>query len=344
MEILINPTATRVWRDANTLQIGFDENKVVLENLQLRHEAFIDALYFGLTPEQAKEYGRHLKMRAVETQALLNALKPVLLDNTARVRETTASGKTVASELGSGEVLSVASLPTDDAVFIAAQGEINRATNLLSARGESVWLRRQARVVFVSSLDRTGMLVAQGLASAGVGGLVVGETNESKTAALKRNLDELPRSPQLLLLSQLTENQINRIDLAILLGQQLIEPQRFATWMNRSTPHLAALSASAAEALQPLISHVIKSGVTPCWHCLEYQRREKDQAWPDMASQILGREKSFDSASDSLLLASKVVETAIAYFDSSNGFRGLEAVPSWGFSSDCGCRLGLSQT
>ncbi|MEO0024376.1 MAG: hypothetical protein RL196_817 [Actinomycetota bacterium] len=344
MEILINPTATRIWRDANTLQIGFGQQKVVLENLQLRHEAFIEALYCGLTPEQAKEYGRHLKMRTAETQALITALKPVLLSNTSRVRPTNSAGETKSTEFDSGEVASIASLATDDPLFVAAQGEINRASHLLSSRGESVWSRRQSRVVFLSHLDRCGLLVAKGLASAGFGALVVGETNEAKLDVLARDLSEMPLSPQLLRLPELTENQINRIDLAVLLGQQLIEPQRFATWMNRRTPHIAAVAASAAEDLQPLVSHVMIAGSTPCWHCLEYRRRASDQAWPDMASQLIGREQRFDSASLSLFLAAKIVEAAVSWVDNDNGFGEPNRGFKWEFNPECGCRLAEGRT
>jgi hypothetical protein len=148
-------------------------------------------------------------------------------------------------------------------------------------------------------------------------------------------------------LNKISERQSERIDLAVLTGQQLIAPQKFAAWSNRDTPAIAAIVASAADSLSPFLSHVIEPGITPCWVCLEFQRKQADAAWPDMASQIIGREMAFDSASASLMLAGQTVELALAYLDAANGFEKANASTAalkWSFHDECGCRLGSARS
>ena len=339
MEIVINPTAVKVWRNANTLQIGLAEKHVVLENLQARHEKFISALYSGLTPSQVKSYARHLGLRIAETQTLITALEPVLLRQTQRTRLTRADGHTHESEIKPREIGEVASLPEESPSYQNALGEMNQASFKLSARGESVWSLRQDRAVFVGALDKTGQFIAHGLAEAGIGAVVSGDLTQRRLEQLRTSLACMPAAPQLVTLNQLSAKQIARIDVAILMGQQLIESQKFAAWMNRSTPTIAAVQASAAEALQAQVSHVIMAGQTPCWVCLEFSRRKANPAWPDMASQIVGREQRFDSASAALSLAGQVVEKTLNQIDRANGFKVRADEPKWSFSDECGCRL-----
>jgi hypothetical protein len=344
MEIVINPVATRVWRTASSLQIGLGDDSVVLENLEPRHESMIQALYSGLTASQTKDYGRHLKMRASEVQALISALRPVLLKQTERSRATDSTGKTLDTEIEAGEIAPVASVSVESELFQGALGEMNQASLKFAARAETVWLRRQNSAVFISSLDRTGRLIAEGLAAAGVGVLVSGDITERHVIATQELLSALPGTADLVTLPELSERQIGRLDLAILLGQQIIEPQKFAAWMNRGTPQLAAIFASAAEKLQPLVSHVIVAGHTPCWVCFEMGRCARDSAWPQIASQLIGREQRFDSASSRLLLAGQVLSETLDHLDRRNGFSAAASGPLWSFSPECSCRLGVSQT
>ena len=344
MEIVINPAATRVWRSATSLQIGLGKNRVVLDNLQPRHETLIEALYSGLTATGVRDYGRHLKMRASETQALINALKPVLLQRTERSRQTDADGETLENELEAREFAQVASVPTDSALYQNALGEMNQASLKFEARGESVWIRRRNSAVFISTLDRTGRAIADSLANAGIGAIVSGDITETRLDATRELYARVPQPPQLLTLPELNESQIGRLDLAILIGQQIIEPQKFAAWMNRGTPQLAAIFASAAEGLNPFVGHVMIAGQTPCWICLEIARCLADQAWPQIASQLIGKEQNFDSASARLFLAAQIVEKTLTHIDAQNGFGEPAGEQLWSFSSECSCRLGVVRT
>jgi hypothetical protein len=344
MEIVINPTAQRIWRTPKVLQIGLGPEHVVLENLQPKHELFIDALFNGLSAEQTQIYARHLKLGAKETQALLAALEPVLLVQTIRMRLADAKGKTLATEIEPAEYAEVASLPKDSPAYQSGLGEMNQISKTHSARGETFWLGRRERAVFIDSLGATGMLIAQGFAAAGIGALVIGDLTASRIELLEHYLDSLPQRPAVFKLNQLKDAQIGRINLAILTGQQLIRTQQFAAWINRGVPALAVVTASAAEKLEPFVSHVIEPGITPCWVCLESERLRLQPQWPDMASQLVDREMNFESASVSLKLAGEALEIGLNFVDRLNGMKNsqisqADAEPKWSFSDDCACRL-----
>jgi len=251
---------------------------------------------------------------------LLKALEPVLLQNTARLRETSKSGKTAPNEITRREYAEVASFDIQSPQFQFALGEMHQASRVLLARGESVWLRRQNRAVFIDRLDMLGELVSVGFARAGIGALVCGDQTVTHLENLQDQLTRLPLRPRVFMLSELKETQISRIDLAVLTGQQIIEPQKFAAWINRGVPALGAIAASAADNLDPFIGHVIVPAKTPCWVCLEQHRQALNSNWADMASQLVGREMRFDAASTALTLAGRVVSQGLTHIDKINGF------------------------
>ena len=152
-------------------------------------------------------------------------------------------------------------------------------------------------------------------------------------------------APQFLKLTDLSATQVTRLDLAILLGQQIIEPQKFSAWMNRGVPHLAAIHAAACQNLERLVSHPIQPGIDPCWVCFELNCQDQDQAWPNIASQLIGREKAFDSSASRMSVAADVVTRTLQFLDGRNGYAPSEPdgsswrEPVWNFNDQCGCRL-----
>ena len=362
MEIVINETAPVVWRNPTTLQVGLGANKVTFSEPKSNQENFIHALFSGLTLNQVRDYGRHLKLRSAEIQEIVQKIKPILLANTERVRFAGTSGLTPNHEFESGEVAQPVGIDSRSAVFQSALGEMATASRNLRSRGESVWLRRQKRAVFVSNLDRTGTLIVEALAAAGVGAIVTGDQSmvgagdigglgfeqtqhgQSRFEIIAARVRSLPMAPQMLKLTELKQDQITRLDLAVLLGQQIIEPLKFAAWMNRGVPQIAAIHAAASQNLEPLVSHPMQPGITPCWICLELNCQDQDEAWPNIASQLIGREKPFDSATSRLQIASEVVSRTLAFLDYKNGFaqrnENSMAAGVWDFNSSCVCRLG----
>jgi len=363
MEIVINETAPITWRNPTTLQVGLGAKSVIFENPKANQEKFIHALFSGLTLSQVRDYGRHLKLRSAEVQEIIQKVKPLLLTNTERVRYSDENGFTPTEEFESGEVAEPASLDSRSFAFQSALGEIASASLNLNARGESVWLRRQTRAVFISTLDRTGTLIAEALAAAGIGAIVTGDESavgagdigglgfhesqhgRSRFEIVSTKIKSFPMAPQLLKLTDLKQAQITTLDLAILLGQQLIEPQRFAAWMNRGVPQLGAIQAAASQNFEMFVSHAIEPGLSPCWVCFELNCQSQDQAWPNIASQLIGRETHFDSAAGRMRLAAEVASKTLLFLDQKNGYppnrlNGMTtAEPSWAFNDECGCRL-----
>ena len=243
MEIVINETAPITWRNPTTLQVGLGPNKVIFNNPKVNQEKFIHALFSGLTLNQVRDYGRHLKLRSAEIQEIIQKIKPLLLVNTDRARYSDASGLTPNNEFESGEMAEPTNIDIRSTAFQSSLGEMARASLALSARGESVWVRRQRRAVFISTLDRTGLLIVEALAAAGVGAIITGDASAvgagdigglgfkpSEHSAKRFEITQervraLPMAPQFLMISDLNQSQVTRIDVAILLGQQIIEPQ-----------------------------------------------------------------------------------------------------------------------
>ena len=115
--------------------------------------------------------------------------------------------------------------------------------------------------------------------------------------------------------------------------------------MNRGVAQIAAITAAASKNYETLVSHPMQPGVDPCWICFELNCQEEDEAWPNIASQLLGREKTYDSVGSRLEVAARVVAKSLDFLDWKNGFSpaGYNSIstkaPLWPFNDGCGCRL-----
>lgn len=85
-------------------------------------------------------------------------------------------------------------------------------------------------------------------------------------------------------------------DLAVIVADYAIAPQRYGAWLRRDVPHLAVVAGDATVRIGPLV----EPGAGPCLYCLDLARTDEDAAWPAIAAQLLGRLSPLDSP---LLLA-----------------------------------------
>ena len=85
-------------------------------------------------------------------------------------------------------------------------------------------------------------------------------------------------------------------DLAIAVGHYVLPPALHALWLRRDVPHLPVVFSDGSATVGPMV----EPGSGPCLLCLELHHRDADEAWPAMATQLLGRHASGESA---LLLA-----------------------------------------
>ncbi|XUK63138.1 Bacteriocin biosynthesis cyclodehydratase domain-containing protein [Plantibacter sp. RU18] len=92
------------------------------------------------------------------------------------------------------------------------------------------------------------------------------------------------------------------VDLAVLCGDYVIAPSRYARWLRDDVAHLPIVLGDSAVRIGPFVT----PGDGPCLHCVELHRADGDPAWPAVASQLLGRRSPLDS----LLLGSEIAARA----------------------------------
>ena len=124
-----------------------------------------------------------------------------------------------------------------------------------------------------------------------------------------------------------------RPDLAIIVGQFVIEPELHGLWLRRDVPHLAVVFGDTEARIGPMI----EPGNGPCLHCLERQRTDADPAWPAIASQLWGRSSPAETALASSEAAALVFRLAVARLGSSQPLADLlPAATSLHLDSDSG--------
>lgn len=135
----------------------------------------------------------------------------------------------------------------------------------------------------------------------------------------------------------------HRPHLAVLAGHYVLAPDLHALWLRRDVPHLPVVVGDAGVVVGP----VVEPGSGPCLLCLELHHRDRDPAWPAIATQLLGRRSRAETsvlvleaaaaASRMVLerLASGASAAASVRIDAGTGRRETRA---WQRHPECGCR------
>jgi hypothetical protein len=311
MVIRINPNQEALWRSPFELQLGTGAKPVLLKKLSPAQERLIAALYRGVADQQLPIIQNQLGLSEAETDEVLSQVGPVLLAERPKSK-TELSAEFVA----------------------AAFSEIIRASLLHAVDGESVLIARAARSVHLEDISRTGLVIAQGLAAAGVGHLIShdgGQVNSAdlgptgypsqllgrpRVDALRTLLAASPNKALVSTGSKLLEKQLQKMDCAVLISHQVIEPRRYAPWISRDVPHIAVSFDSQFASVSPLII----PGQTACLFCLEILRTDQDAQWPVLASQLIASQKKFDDSASQLFTAGIVIQKILARLDRVAGF------------------------
>lgn len=314
MVFRINPNQQPLWRNPFEMQLGTGADSVVLGKLSAAQERLIAALYRGIADQQLEVVSQQLGLSKQATDEVIDQVGPLLL---AEPKKPSRSKTTLSPEFVTG-----------------AFAEIIRASLLIGADGESVLLSRGERTVHLEELSRTGLLIAQGLAAAGVGnlishdeqkvdGLSLGPTGyptqlqgHPRIDALRSVLAASPNNCQITTGKKMTEKQLQKIDCAVLIVQQVIEPKRYSTWLNRDVPHIVV----TFDAQEVSISPMILPGQTACLFCLEIQRTQGNAQWPVIASQLISSNKKFDDSASQLFAAGIVIQKILSRLDKVSGF------------------------
>ncbi|MCF8529459.1 MAG: hypothetical protein K9G13_06110 [Aquiluna sp.] len=180
--------------------------------------------------------------------------------------------------------------------------------------------KRSAARVFVSKLDRTGMVLLEALSAAGIGLVFtqdsqrVGPSDTLNLGHPESSLGKTRISSAREVLGAGTKTQLHSrvsgvfdlTDVAIILGTDVVNPIEYQTWMARDVPHLAiTFDESGVE-----ISQLVIPGLTPCLSCLNLERLAADPNWSAIAPQLSLVDRDL-SDSASLLFATGVALTSV---------------------------------
>jgi hypothetical protein len=341
----INPHQSALWRDLNSLQIGSGSQRVIFNSLSPAQERLIAALYRGIADKQLPRLMDDLGVESIQGQTLVDALEPLLLRNTAPMKNS------LSEEFVAG-----------------AFSDIIRASLLNSADGATVLMERQFRTVHVDDLSGAGLALTLGLASAGIGRVVSHDQTKveprdlgpsaypsqllgkPKIEAVRALLASSPNQMGIVAGHKLTARNLESIDCAAIIGHQAIEPRRYVQWLNRDVPHLAL----SFDVDQASVSPLIVPGRGPCLFCLEEARINQDPSWPVIASQLVTSKERLDDSASRLFCAGLAIQKILAQLDDAGGFQqtakelvgyrlslGSGAITefSWPEHEACSCRL-----
>ncbi len=133
-------------------------------------------------------------------------------------------------------------------------------------------------------------------------------------------------------------------DLAVAVGHFVLPPALHALWLRRDVPHLPVVFGDSALVVGPLV----EPGCGPCLRCLELARRDRDSAWPAVASQLLGRSSTIESAALSAEGAATAARILLRRLDGPTGdepvetridaLTGARTSRRVSLHPECGCR------
>lgn len=313
MVFRINPNHQALWRTPFEMQLGLGQSRVVLKSLTPAQERLIAALYRGIADKQLPTITKQLGLSKAESDFVLEQVEPIMLAENPKPE----SKNELSPEFIAG-----------------AFSEIIRASLLHAVDGEAVLIGRAGRSIHIEDISRTGLTIAQGLAAAGLGHLISHDEKQvlpvdlgptgypsqllgwPRVDALRTILAASPNKSMVSTGKKLLEQQLQKIDCAVLIVQQAIEPRRYSHWVNRDVPHVAVTFDTEFASISPMII----PGQTACLFCLDSMRTKHDANWPVLASQLIASQKKFDDAASQLFTAGVVIQKILARIDKVAGF------------------------
>jgi bacteriocin biosynthesis cyclodehydratase domain-containing protein len=294
MRPLLKPALRRIWRDNTTLQIGLDPDRaLVLGGVDPATARFVDTL--DGTRERTEAITAAAGLGVDETQATR------LLDmfGSEGMLDDASADTRVLFQLGGEER---ERLRPD----LASLSLVGRSPD----GGMTALTRRQRASVHVYGAGRVGAPVANLLAAAGVGHLLVTDPEPARLADVApgglcpedvgvRRHDGVK--------AVLTRNfggtrvtlPPTRVlpDLAVLAPTLRVNPARANRLMRAGVPHLYVGVRETTGVIGPLVL----PGKSSCLRCHDLYRSDKDPAWPRIAAQLSAVDKTEVRACDTVL-------------------------------------------
>lgn len=327
----INPSLARLWLSDNSKQYGAS-SRLTLESLSEGELRVLDYLEAGVSDSQIPHLHEMAHADRAKTKSLLERVSPLITKTSSF-------------------------LPQRDSAAVQREfSEIMRLYLLEHEDPAAAMRKRSESKIFISSLNRAGLVIVRGLAASGIGTvftadqksvgpadtLELGYPKEAlgtqRARALKGQLN-----PTLVELHSRVSESYSKADLAILLASDVIEPALYAPWMARDIPHLAITFSEQGAT----VSHLVLPGITPCLACLELHKLREDATWSKTAPQLAQLDKDLADSSLILFAASMAISQSLNLIDgfdpvqtalSSQLLRTSELIQLEASSTNCGCR------
>ena len=343
MRLQIRPGLRRAWRAPGRLQIGLDAGHgVVLDGLTAGDELVLAALDGGCEARSLPARARRAGVTEARARELVDAL--------ARAGSLVPA-RTVRSRL--------ARLPGPQRRRLAADADV---LSLVYPDGDGwhVLAQRRDRSVAVVGAGRTGLAVAVGLATAGVGLVLLDDDTRVRDGDLSPGgfvEDDVGRrrgeaaADLVAALSPETRTSAQgdvRPDLVVLVGHGAVDPLRSDGLLREDVPHLAVLVRERDVVVGPLVL----PGSSACLRCLDLHRRDRDAEWPALVPQLAAGSDGTCGAEESALSslgAALAVAQALAHLDARCRPASVDAtlevalpdglvdVRPWSAHAACGC-------
>lgn len=293
-----------LWRDRGVVQIGTDPRcGVVVPDLTDDEQALLDLLPEAPSIGDLLEAGRRRLIAEERVRALVATL--------------TSAGVLVASGVPMSKGRARSQVPD-------RQGDAAYWGRLLpDGDGWSVVSRRAAQVVGVLGAGRVGMLIASGLAAAGVGAVLladdrpvlapdvgpgayghgdVGRRREEAGAEVLRAV-----APQV----RTSAPPQTRPDLCVLVEHAVADPVRARPLVREDVVHLSVV----VQDVDVLVGPLVVPGAGPCLRCLDLHRCDADERWPAVATQLAALPGPEAESSLAPLAAALAVGETLAHLD-----------------------------
>jgi len=271
------PGLPRLWRDRHTLQLGLDPRRAVL--LEVANPAaarLLDLLDGTRSEREILDHAATVDVTRDDARALIDALH--------------SAGLVVAAHT---------LLPTDlpeptrrrlagEAAALARQGPDNPGTPAQLLR------RRAAARVVVTGRGRLAAPVAIALAQSGVGHVhpdLAGQVVPTDTVGSGLLATDL-RRPQAVAVAEAIARcapgtdtrpvRRGRVDLVVQVGVDRPAGLLAAGYAQRRQPHLLLELRDGT----PVIGPLVPAHGSPCLHCVDLHRQDRDPGWPGLAAQL----------------------------------------------------------
>lgn len=353
---LLLPEVALTWRDATTLQAGIDpSHAVALRRSSTREERALRALD-----------GTRSLPRVLDDHVAAGGDRAWLAAAVAALERVGA--------IVSGGPLRLSPPPAAETPESAERDRLapDRAVASSARLGPPVsdpLAHRADGIVLVRGTGRVGAGVATLLAAAGVGSVRVRPIAGDRQRVRPREVTPLGLPPSSVggeaasavratVASTGFMPHRPRADpphVVVLCPPRALSPEAADRLTAAGIPHLVALSDGPLARVGPLVI----PGVTPCLHCLDLHRADRDPRWPFVLAQLTARRDVAPPATDTVLaaLTSALAAThVLALLDGPAGTRPPSAgalldlrLPalewtrrSWAVHPDCGCAWPIS--